>query len=87
MIVDYSIPGPVRAGKTTRTIAALNADIKRLQSLLAMPVNQTVVDNQRLRDALQALHDDVAEYQRINNIGGYDNHAMVQARTALSGKE
>ena len=37
----------------------------------------------RLREALQGLHDDVAEYQRLNNLGGYDNHWMVAARSAL----
>jgi len=37
----------------------------------------------RLRDALQGLHDDVAEYQSINNLGGYNNHWMVIAHKAL----
>lgn len=34
--------------------------------------------------ALQMLHDEMAEYGRINNLGGYDNHAMVRARNALA---
>jgi hypothetical protein len=33
--------------------------------------------------ALQSLHDNLAEYQRINNLGGYDNQDMQQARAAL----
>ena len=34
--------------------------------------------------ALQLLHDNLAEYQRINNIGGYDNADMTQARAAIA---
>ncbi len=33
---------------------------------------------------LQQLHDDIAEYARINNLGGYDNHVMRQARSAMA---
>ena len=38
-----------------------------------------------LREALQGLHDDVADYARINNLGGFDNHWMKAARAALAG--
>ena len=38
----------------------------------------------RLVEALQQLHDDRAEYARINNLGGYDNQVMVNARAALA---
>jgi hypothetical protein len=34
--------------------------------------------------ALQMLHDDIAEYAKINNLGGFDNHDMRQARAALA---
>jgi hypothetical protein len=36
-----------------------------------------------LLEALQALHNDIAEYARINNLGGFDNHCMRQARAAI----
>ena len=36
--------------------------------------------------ALKALHDDIAEYARLNNIGGFDNHAMVNARAAIDAR-
>lgn len=36
-----------------------------------------------LYNALEDLHNDVAEYQRLNQLGGYDNHCMVRARAAL----
>lgn len=36
-----------------------------------------------LLEALQGLHDDIAEYQRINHIGGYENHSMRIARAAI----
>ena len=39
-----------------------------------------------LTEALQGLHDDVADYARINNLGGFDNHWMKAARAALSSK-
>ena len=38
----------------------------------------------RLRKALQMLHDDVADYQRINKLVGYDNHCMKLARVTLA---
>ena len=38
-----------------------------------------------LWEALKALHDDCAEYIRINNLSGaFDNHVMKQARNALA---
>jgi len=37
--------------------------------------------------ALRMLHDDVAEYARLNNLGGFDNHAMAAARAALAKAE
>ena len=35
-------------------------------------------------EALKGLHDDNADYLRLNHLGGYDNHWMVQARKALA---
>jgi hypothetical protein len=43
-----------------------------------------VKERDALRFALQGLHDDVADYQRINHLGGYDNHWMKIARDALA---
>ena len=37
-----------------------------------------------MREALENLHDDIAEYQKLNNIGGYENQCMKQARQALA---
>lgn len=37
-----------------------------------------------LLEAIVLLHDNFAEYQRINHIGGYDNHDMVLARAAIA---
>jgi hypothetical protein len=34
--------------------------------------------------ALQGLHDDIAEYSRINHLGGFDNHWMKAARAAIA---
>lgn len=42
---------------------------------------------ERLRSALRGLHDDIVEYQRINHLGGYDNHWMLAARAALAATE
>lgn len=36
-----------------------------------------------LSNALQTLHDDIVEYQDINNLDGYNNHTMRLARAAL----
>ena len=36
-----------------------------------------------LEFALKGLHDDNADYLRLNNLGGYDNHWMLAARKAL----
>jgi hypothetical protein len=37
-----------------------------------------------LYDALQLLHDNIAEYAKINNLGGFNNHDMKFARAALA---
>jgi hypothetical protein len=37
-----------------------------------------------LLQALQLLQDDIAEYARINNLGGFDNHVMKLARAAIA---
>ena len=37
-----------------------------------------------LLEALKQLHDHIAEYARINNLGGFDNHCMRQARAAIA---
>lgn len=37
-----------------------------------------------LLQALQLLHDDIAEYARLNNLGGFDNHVMKLARAAIA---
>jgi hypothetical protein len=34
--------------------------------------------------ALRGLHDDTADYIRLNNLCGYDNHWMVAARAAIA---
>jgi hypothetical protein len=35
-------------------------------------------------EALTLLHNNLAEYQRINHLGGYDNHDMRLARAAIA---
>jgi hypothetical protein len=37
-----------------------------------------------LAEALTILHDDIAEYAAINSLGGFQNHAMKQARATLA---
>ena len=34
--------------------------------------------------ALRQLHDNIAEYARINNLGGFDNQDMRMARAAIA---
>jgi len=53
-------------------LALLAAEIERLRAV-----------NAELVEALQLLHDNIAEYARINNLGGFDNHDMRMARAAL----
>ena len=36
-----------------------------------------------LLEALEDLHNDIDEYQRINNLDGYDNHCMRRAREVM----
>jgi len=40
--------------------------------------------NARLREALADLLADVEDYQRINNLGGENNHSQVRARAAIA---
>ena len=37
-----------------------------------------------LLEALKMLHDDIAEYAKINNLGGFDNQVVRLARTAIA---
>ena len=37
-----------------------------------------------LLEALQMLLDDIQDYQRINNLGGEQNHSQVKARAAIA---
>jgi hypothetical protein len=57
---------------------------------IGIPASPTGLANAKLIAAapellrcLQQLHDDIAEYARINNLGGYNNHVMRQARDAI----
>ena len=50
----------------------------------AATIRRLTAERDALRFALQGLHDDNADYLRLNNLGGYDNHWMVAARLALS---
>jgi hypothetical protein len=45
------------------------------------------VERDALKTALALLHDDVADYARLNHLGGFQNHAMVAARQALGRHE
>ena len=40
-----------------------------------------------LLEALKLLHANIAEYARINNLGGFDNHDMKMARAAIAKAE
>lgn len=72
-------------------VAQLRAEVERLQEAVGGALlhdrDFLLKENEQLRTALRGLHDDVADYQRINNLGGYDNHWMVAAREALGEKE
>ena len=37
-----------------------------------------------LLESLRLLHDNLAEYQRLNNLSGYDNSDMKMARAAIA---
>ena len=39
---------------------------------------------EKLAEALQGLHDDIDDYQRINQLHGHNNHWMLAARAALA---
>ena len=53
---------------------------ERTSSPIPPPINDLIA---ALVAALQQLHDNNAEYGRINNLGGYDNQDMQAARAAL----
>lgn len=46
-------------------------------------ISEQAAEIERLRAALRALHDEMDEYQHINNLSAYNNHVMRQARAAL----
>lgn len=80
------VKDPLLVRDTVAELAALRADNERLRGATLRDADEYMklhAENERLRGALQQLHDNVAEYARINNLGGYDNHDMVAARAAL----
>lgn len=58
-----------------------------LRLTLARERDEARAEVERMRGALRGLHDDIVEYQRINHLGGYDNHWMLAAREALAATE
>ena len=62
-------------------------DLRALRLTLARERDEARAEVERLRSALRGLHDDIVEYQRINHLGGYDNHWMLAAREALAATE
>lgn len=64
----YAFAGPELPDRSSRTDA--NARL-----IAAAP---------EMAEALQMLHDNIAEYARINNLGGLDNQDMRNARAILA---
>lgn len=91
-------PGPWRAflNKGVIGVAPANGqyragDIAICSDHDSRRTNEEAMANARLisaapdmLEALEALHDEIDEYQRINNLGGHDNHVMKQARAAIA---
>lgn len=72
--------------KLSSALEELAGEVERLTSdvdALSDNLEKVVAERDRLKAALQDLHDDCVDYQRINNLGGYNNQVMVQARKAL----
>ena len=65
---------------------ALTAMYQRVD-VITQERDEAIAEVERLRSALRGLHDDIVEYQRINHLGGYDNHWMLAARAALAAAE
>ena len=65
---------------------ALTAIYQRVD-VITQERDEARAEVERLRSALRGLHDDIVEYQRINHLGGYDNHWMLAARAALAATE
>ena len=66
------------------TCAYSDAAGRELAEANAEFIVRCVNSHEALVAALKGLHDDIAEYARINNLGGFDNHWMKAARAALT---
>jgi hypothetical protein len=62
-------------------------DLERELATATRERDEARAEVERMRGALRGLHDDIVEYQRINHLGGYDNHWMLAARAALAATE
>ena len=62
---------------------SLNSE-REMNEILTNEITELQAHINDLREALKSLHDDIAEYQKLNNIGGYENQCMKQARQALA---
>lgn len=64
--------------------SAVAIEMARRIDVVARRASTTEASRDELARALKGLHDDIAEYARINNLGGFDNHWMKAARAALA---
>lgn len=75
----------IRPGKTGGLLASVHTSILWDGEPAVTAANASLISAAPdLLEALQLLHDNLAEYQRINNLGGYENHDMKMARAALA---
>lgn len=68
-------------------IQVARSDLKQERDNAALAHQSAQFLADELAEALKALHDDIAEYAKINNLGGFDNHCMKQARAVIAKAE
>lgn len=78
-LADHLEKAEARAERLEGEVAAWKTNFNNVSEAYM----ETCRERDRLRAALRGLHDDVDDYQRVNNLSGHNNHWMVIARKAL----
>lgn len=83
-MIGYDLYGQPTADNHSPWVASIHGQHVRIPLEQAHANARMIAAAPELLQALQLLHANVAEYARINNLGGFDNQDMRMAHAAIA---